>query len=124
MEYELSISHQDNYLHVKVSGKGSHKNAFAMWSEIAQGCEQHQCYNILGEQNLQTPLSTVEALDHPALLKSAGITTKHRIAWVDNNPRTRETTAFIRDMLINRNLGNGRLFNNLERARNWLLKSQ
>jgi hypothetical protein len=123
MEYNLSITHQHDYLHVKVSGRGSYNNALAMWREVVRNCELHQCYRILGEQHIDVTLSTAEALDYPALFKAAGITTKHRIAWVDTNPRTRETTAFIRDILANRATGNGRLFHSLEPAKGWLLKN-
>ena len=123
MENTLTITPhlQDNYLHVDVRGVGTYENALAMWMTIAQACEQHQCFNILGEQYLLDTVTTTEAFDHPALFKKAGITIKHRIAWVDKNPRTRETTAFIRDVLTSRSVGNGKLFNDVETAKRWLL---
>ncbi|MDF3014662.1 MAG: hypothetical protein K0Q78_2866, partial [Cellvibrio sp.] len=43
--------------------------------------------------------------------------------WIDKNPRTRETTAFIRDVLTNRSIGYGKLFNDVETAKQWLLEN-
>ncbi|MFC3116278.1 hypothetical protein [Cellvibrio fontiphilus] len=113
---------QENYLHVDVTGMGNYESALTLWTSIAQACEQYQCFNVLGEQYLVDTVSTPEAFDHPALFKKAGITTKHRLAWVDKNPRTRDTTAFIRDVLTSRSIGYGRLFNDLETAKRWLLE--
>ncbi len=123
LEYEITISHKENYIHVHVEGLGSSEGAMDLWQQIAQACERYQCYNILGEQNLHSTVSTLDALNYPAMFKKLGITKKHRIAWVDNNPRTRETTEFIRDVLANRLMGHGRIFSDTERAKHWLLKS-
>lgn len=112
---------QENYLHVDVKGVGTYESALGMWTSIAQACEQYQCFNILGEQYLLDTVSTPEAFDHPALFKKAGISSRHRLAWVDKNPRTRDTTAFIRDVLTSRSVGYGRLFNDVETAKEWLL---
>jgi hypothetical protein len=112
----------ENYLHVDVKGVGTYESALALWSQIAEACEQYQCFNILGEQYLIETVTTTEAFDHPALFKKAGINFKHRIAWIDKNPRTRETTAFIRDVLTNRSIGYGKLFNDTETAKQWLLE--
>jgi hypothetical protein len=113
---------QENYLHVDVRGMGTYENALTLWIKVAQACEQYQCFNILGEQYLINTVTTTEAFDHPALFKQAGISAKHRIAWIDKNPRTRETTEFIRDVLSSRSVGYGRLFNDIEAAKQWLLE--
>lgn len=124
LEYEITISHRENYVHVLVEGLGSAEGAMDLWQQIVQACERYQCYNILGEQNLHCTVSTLDALNYPAMFKKLGITKKHRIAWVDNNPRTRETTEFIRDVLANRLMGHGRIFSDAERAKRWLLKTR
>jgi len=113
---------QENYLHVDVRGVGNYESALTLWRSVVEACEQHQCFNVLGEQYLMDTVSTMEAFDHPKLFKLAGITASHRIAWVDNNPRTRETTEFIRDVLTNRSIGYGKLFNDVESAKHWLLE--
>ena len=112
---------QEKYLHVDVKGLGTYEAALALWCSVVQACEEHHCFNVLGEQYLMNTVSTTEAFDHPALFKKAGITAKHRIAWVDKNPRTRDTTAFIRDVLTSRSIGYGRLFDDIQTAKEWLL---
>lgn len=112
---------QENYLHVDIKGMGTYENALTLWRSIAQACEDYKCFNILGEQFLMDTVTTTEAFDHPMIFKKAGINVKHRIAWVDKNPRTRETTAFIRDVLTSRSIGYGKLFNDVETAKRWLL---
>lgn len=121
LDYEITITHKGSYLHVNAEGLGSYEGALDLWQRIAQACEKYQCYNILGEQYLFSTLSTHEALNYPALFKKAGITSKHKVAWVDKNPRTREMTEFIRNILTNRLIGNGRLFKDLDSARQWLV---
>lgn len=122
LDYEITITPCDNYLYVYTEGLGNFEGANDLWRQIAQACEKYQCYNILGEQNLHSTVSTLDALNYPAMFKKVGITKKHRIAWVDKNPRTRETTEFIRDVLTNRLVGKGRLFNDVESAKRWLLE--
>ncbi len=128
MTSEISITitpHlQENYLHVDIKGVGTYDTALELWSSIVQACEQHQCFNVLGEQYLMDTVSTTDAFDHPALFKKAGITNKHRLAWVDKNPRTRDTTAFIRDVLTSRSIGYGRLFDDVQKAKEWLLSKR
>lgn len=121
LDYEITITHKGSYIHVNAEGLGSYEGALDLWQQVAQVCEQYQCYNILGEQYLFCNLSTHEALNYPDLFKQAGITKKHRIAWVDKNPRTREMTEFIRNVLANRLVGNGRLFKDMDSAKQWLL---
>lgn len=123
MENRITITPhlQENYVHVDIAGVGTYDDALTLWSAVAHACEQYQCFNVLGEQYLLDTVSTTEAFDHPALFKKAGINIKHRIAWVDKNPRTRETTAFIRDVLTSRSIGYGKLFNDVDSAKRWLL---
>jgi len=122
MEYEIKITPEDGYVHVEISGEATHTNALEMWERIAQACNQYQCYKVLGEQYLKKALTTSDIIDHPKLFKKAGMSQSHLIAWVDHNPRTRSTTEFIRDVLTNRFIGRGKLFNNVDEAKNWLLR--
>lgn len=123
MESTLTITPhlQENYLHVHVKGTGSYESALMLWKSVAQACEKHQCYNVLGEQFLVDTVTTSEAFDHPTIFKQAGISLKHRIAWVDKNPRTRDTTEFICNVITNRSIGSVRLFNDVDSAKRWLL---
>lgn len=121
-DLDLKITHHEQYIHVNVRGMGNYENALFMWQSVVDACEHHQCFKVLGEQYLFDSVSTSEAFDHPALFKKVGISKKYTFAWVDNNPRTRETTQFVRDVLANRSIGYGRLFTDVEAAKRWLLE--
>lgn len=122
MKYEMKITPENGYIHIEVTGEATYKDTIEFWQKVAKACEEHQCYKILGEQNLTKTLSTSEAIDYPKLYKQSGMNEAHLIAWVDHNPRTRDTTEFIRDVLTNRFIGKGKLFNNVEDAKRWLLR--
>lgn len=121
MRYKLDITPHEFYIHIKVSDSGTFTNTMDGWKEIIDASHKYNCYNILGEQHISTILSTLDALTFPEMIKQAGLTSKFRIAWVDTNPRTRETTTFIRNLLTSRSMINGRLFKNVEDAKQWLL---
>ncbi|RYG20862.1 MAG: hypothetical protein EOO07_04155, partial [Chitinophagaceae bacterium] len=88
----------------------------------AEACNQRKCFYVLGEQDLSTAISTMDAWNHQIIFEEAGITAKFTIAWVDKNPRTFEHTEFIRTVLANRNIGYGKLFSDAEKAKSWLLE--
>lgn len=122
MSYEVEITPEDNYVHVVVTGLANYENARDLWVKIAAACEAHQCFRVLGEQRMINTMSTVDAFNHQKIFLELDIGSKYRIAWVDHNPRTFETTDFIRTVLFNRDLGFGKLFSNITKAKAWLLK--
>lgn len=124
MEDHIDISFEQTHIHVRVTGRGTRDQAIRLWREIAQTCRRHNCYKVLGEQDLKIAVSTLEALDHPEIFRQAGITEQFRIAWVDLNPRTYETTDFIRNVLANRTMGQGKIFSRLDDAKKWLLGTE
>lgn len=122
MPNSLDITSQDKYLHVVISGSSSYENAVILWQAIAEACKQHNCFYVLGEQHMDTAISTMDAWNHQTIFAEAGITSKFVIAWVDKNPKTFEHTEFIRTVLANRDIGYGKLFSDTEKAKNWLLE--
>ncbi|MET0357198.1 MAG: hypothetical protein ABW044_10495 [Cellvibrio sp.] len=122
MSYEVTITLNDNYLHVIAEGRSSLENATELWQNIAAACRSHNCFNVLGEQRLQNPTTTMDAWNHQSIFINAGITSKYLIAWVDHNPKTFKQTEFVRTVLANRDIGYGKLFSDTEEAKSWLLK--
>jgi hypothetical protein len=122
MPYSLEITPQNNYLHVVVTGDSSYENAIHLWHNIAEACHHHNCFYVLGEQNLATAMSTMDAWNHQTIFTEARITAKFVIAWVDKNPKTFVHTEFIRTVLANRDIGYGKLFSDTEKAKSWLLE--
>lgn len=121
MNLEISVTPHENYLHIKVKGIGNYDNALYFWQKVVDACEEHQCFRVLGEQYLIDSVTTLEAYDHPTMFKKLGITSKYQFAWVDNNPRTRDTTELVYNVLASRSLSYGKMFRDVESARRWLL---
>lgn len=122
MPYHVEITPKEHYLHVEVTGDSSYENAVDLWRKIAAASKSQNCFNILGEQHMSNPISTIDAWNHQTIFSEAGITAKFLIAWVDKNPKTFEHTDFIRTVLANRDIGYGKLFSNAEKAKAWLLE--
>lgn len=122
MSYQVEFTPKENYLHVVVRGNSSYENAFGLWNSIADECKRINCFNVLGEQILNNPMPTMDAWNHQTIFAEAGITSKYLIAWVDKNPRTFQQTDFIRTVLSNRDIGYGKLFSDIEKAKSWLLE--
>lgn len=125
MKYSITIEPvsdpKGKYLHVRASGQLNYDVALDAWRKIVSACHEQQIYMVLGEQYMDNPLTTMEAWDHQKIFTEVGITHKFRIAWVDLNAATHQTTKFVETVLLNRGLVNGKLFNNVEAARRWLL---
>lgn len=121
MSYQVTITLEENYLHVVVTGNSSYENALDLWKTIAAECKKRDCFNILGEQTLNNGMPTIDAWNHQTIFAEAGITAKFLIAWVDHNPKTFANTDFIRTVLSNRDIGYGKVFSNAAKAKSWLL---
>lgn len=121
MPYNVEITPKENYLHVAVTGDSTYDNAVDLWRKIAATCKSQNCFNILGEQNMSTAMPTMDAWNHQTIFIETGITAKFLIAWVDNNPKTFAHTEFVRTVLANRDIGYGKLFSDVEKAKSWLL---
>jgi hypothetical protein len=122
MPSSLEITPKENYLHVVITGRPTYENAIYLWRTIAEACNRHNCFYVLGEQDMSTAISTMDAWNHQTIFAEAGITAKFVIAWVDKNPKTFEQTEFIRTVLANRDIGYGKLFSDTEKAKSWLLE--
>lgn len=122
MSYHVTITPEENYLHVVANGDSSYENALELWKTIATECRVHNCFNILGEQMLNNGMPTLDAWNHQTIFSEVGINAKFLIAWVDHNPKTFANTDFIRTVLSNRDIGYGKLFSDTEAAKTWLLK--
>jgi len=121
MRYTITIRYESDYLHVQHTGDDSYQIALELWRRIAKACEKHQCFNILGESDTNKLLSTMDAFNHIKIFQDAGITHKHRIAWVNHNPAAKQQFKFIETVLKNRPSASGALFENIEKGKKWLL---
>ncbi len=72
---------------------------------------------------LENSLSVLENYDLFAMFAEVGFTLKYRLAWVDQNPDTYDSTYFAETVLKNRFVA-ARLFREVEDAKQWLLSNK
>lgn len=118
----LKILFDDTHIHVCASGRSSYMAKLDFWQKVVKAYEEHHCFNILGEffQNSR-PLGTIEAYDIYTVLKEAGVTRKHKIAWVISDSSHLESMSFAETVFRNRVLSGVRAFTDITAAKNWLL---
>lgn len=121
MNKNITIEYEGDYVHARQSGPDNYDASLELWKRIVDACEKHHCFNILGETFTTEPLSTMDAFDHIKIFELAGVTLKHRIAWVHHVAETAEPIEFAETVLHNRGLVNGHLFPTVEKAVEWLL---
>ena len=120
MGLEYSISYEEPYVEVRVRGEGDYLSTDKMWKDISAACRKNDCRKILGIANIEAR-SAEHAYDHAAIFEAAGMTSEYRIAWVEENSSVIETARLVQAIIRNRGLADGRVFENLQEARRWLL---
>jgi hypothetical protein len=117
---QIVITHEGNYIKVLSNGEKSFQFAERLWTEVRNACRKHQCYDVLGVAETSVPMETFDALEIADLFERLEIGEKYRIAWVELNPEAYRTVFFMESVLSNRGLP-GRVFLQVEEAKNWLL---
>jgi len=121
MKIDIDIQPQGNYLLVRYRGPDSPAISRRIMQRIVGACDECECFNVLVLAYLENSLSTVENYDLSAMFTEVGFSWKHRMAWVDQNPDTYNSTGFAETVLSNRGFS-ARLFREVEDAKNWLLR--
>ncbi len=120
-ENEIIIKPMEGFIQVHSNGNKDIQFATRLWSKIAANCRSMNCFNVLGIAYTTSPPEAIEAYQYGDLFEKLGIDKNYRIAWVELNPLTYNTSYFVETVLLNRDL-NVRLFHNIEQAQNWLLQ--
>ena len=121
MNEYIKIEYKGDYIHAKQHGPDSYDASLELWQRIVAACEEHRCFNVLGETFTTVALSTMAAYDHIKIFKAAGVTREHRVAWVHHVVETAAAMQFAETVLANRGLVNGGLFPTVKEAKEWLL---
>jgi len=121
MALEYSIDNQDTFIEVSVRGSPDYLSIDRLWHDIADACNRHNCFKILGSSNTKN-WTEHESYDHAAIFEAAGITTGHRIAWVEENPKSKEPIKLAETVVNHRHVATGRLFDNMDEAKRWLFE--
>jgi len=122
MSYEMSVVFAGEYVLAHSIGDKSYQTAVALWRQITKVCDQHNCYKVLGIAESTTAMPIMDSMNHAQLFKDFAITTKYRIAWVELNVKARGNLKFLETVLLNRGLLNGKTFDDVEEAKQWLLE--
>ena len=114
------ITFNGSYIEVVSVGSKSIDSARRVFTGITEACQEHECYRVLGIAFSHDPVSISDGFDHAELFQELGIGSRYKIAWVETNRDSVEPVEFVEDVLYNRGLP-GKLFKNVEDARNWLV---
>jgi hypothetical protein len=120
LKVDLDIQLKDGHLLVQYRGPDSPAISRSIIEQIVEACDQHQCYKTLALAYLENSLDALENYDLPAMFAKVGFNAKHRLAWVDLNPDTYDSTSFAETVLSNRGFM-ATLFQDEEKAMQWLL---
>lgn len=122
MSYEMSVTFTGDYVEARSIGDKSYQTAVALWNEVLQVCDEHNCYKVLGVgASTNKGMPTMDAMQHEQLFKDFAITRKYKIAWVELNKEAVGSIKFLETVLLNRGMLNGLLFSTVEEAQQWLL---
>lgn len=119
MSGQLTVTFEGNHIQVLSDGDKTFEFSVKLWTTVAETCQQHDCFNVLGIANTTEPLEAIDGYEHARLFGDLDIDVRYRIAWVELNPDAVDIAAFIETVLINRGLP-GQLFASVEDAKEWL----
>ena len=120
MKVHLDFDYNSNYIEVRYRGPDSPEISRNIFRQIIDECDKHKCYNILTIAYLENSLTTMENYDLAKMLEEEGFSKKHRLALVDLNPDTYNSTYQAETVLFY-HFFNARLFQEEEEAKQWLL---
>ncbi len=119
---EYSISADEEFLRVQVSGRDTDRAPSDVCAVILQESEKSSRARILIELDQKFPLSPTSQHQLVKRLPEIGFTHKHRIALVHRTAEARKSNDFINLVAFNRGV-NVRNFPSVEDAHTWLRES-
>jgi hypothetical protein len=118
---ELQITEEKGYLMVQLTGVLSLEIVQDTMRSIVAACDENNCFKVLVEAHLTNPLGVMENYIMPQVFKEAGVTHKHKIAWVKLNAGNYEDAHFAETVLHNQGYSMAQLFRDAEEGKRWLL---
>jgi hypothetical protein len=107
---------------VTVRGSPDYLSLDHLWQDIADACNRHDCFKILGVSESEN-WGADEAYDHAAIFEAAGITTGHRIAWIEKNGKSKASIKLAETVVLHRGLATAQAFDDIAEAKHWLLET-
>lgn len=119
--YDVQFEYHHEYLHARVtSEKDSAEISISFWKEIAAECKKHGYKKVLVEENIKNNVSESDMYEiipvFTELFQSV------IIAFYDHQINHYDLNKFGETLVLNRGVI-GRVFDDIEKARQWLLSS-
>lgn len=120
MSQRHTIEKIDSVIRVRTAGAFDFVNVFEMWEQIVAACQKHNCFNVIGLSNLDEPPAQIESYEYLSMLQAVGLTPKHRVAWVAENPALLDVMTLAETVIMNRSELVVRVFADLDGAERWI----
>lgn len=120
MPYQLAITVQEDYLHVRIEGDNTLQTVLDYTAELYLECMKRNCWKVLVEENLQGPAMSLIDVYQAASEASDKVQRPALMAFVDINPQhPQQNMEFAGKVALNRGL-NIRVFANVPDAETWI----
>jgi hypothetical protein len=121
MAYDMKVMHEDDYLHVLVTGDNTPEDVAAYLDQVRGVCAEHGLSKVFIEENLTgPPFGTVDVYDVVSGASQGVAPAIRSIAFVDTNPEHDfAAMEFAETVAVNRGV-NVRVFRDVPAAREWI----
>jgi hypothetical protein len=121
LSYLLNLNNKGNFLHVKVTGDNTPENVSGYLSDVLKYCLEHNCHDVLIEENLSGPgLEIFEIFNIASHGAKNALFAIRQIAYVDLNPEhSSKSMDFAETVAGNRGLF-VKIFSTVHDAEKWL----
>ena len=123
MNQTMTFTFEGDHIRAESRADKTIGTAREFFSAMVDACVANDCYRVLSISESVTAIPIMEGFDVVELFRELGINTKFRIAWVELNQDAVKTVRFVDAALFNRLLP-GRVFENEEKAKQWLLEDR
>ena len=107
-------------IRVHTAGAFNFLNVYEMWERIVEACETRNCFKVIGLSNLDEPPAEIEGYEYLGMLEAVGLTPKHRVAWVAENPALLDVMTLAETVIRQRSELVVRVFKDVEGAERWI----
>ncbi len=121
MAYDLKVLHEDNYLHIIVTGDNTPEDVAAYLEQIRRVCTEQGFARVLIEEHLTGPsFETVDIYDVVSAASKGVAPAIRYVAFVDTNPEHDfAEMQFAETVAVNRGV-NLKVFRDLPSATEWI----
>ena len=123
MKNRIVVSFEGEYIQVISEGKKDYQFTLNLWTQIVECCQLNSCYKVLGIANTSRPVSTEAAYHQKDLFAQLGIDANYKIAWVELDKKSFNTTYFAENVLKSSGY-NVRLYKSVAEAVLWLTQQE